>query len=367
MAWYVALGVLGGLAAFFPWNLGVKADPFALGPGGNPARMVFPLHVPVAENDPGKSLVRRRRSFGGAWLAAWPACCGYLLPFFDSEPPSRTKRWITGLAIFALVYMAGMSIYGYLEISSGCSAQPGPSGWPAKRRAGSVPGLWAKQELLPGLSLRFAGSARSYPGEVQPGHPRTKGLDLHQLPRGRPNQRRSRQSHEPYWDLLFVHGREQPRLLALELVDLLAGRSRMALSLASCVLSAAFSASSLRDLVAQPAVLAHELVGQLGAALEERLQEGVALLLELCGDDLRRAVAPARAAPLLLASSPPEYQPSPRIRELGDPGRERSHEHARGAAERGESRLPVRSIAARSSVSTASSCDIGLRRARPPT
>ena len=34
MAWYVALGVLRALAAIFPWNLGVKADPFASAPAG---------------------------------------------------------------------------------------------------------------------------------------------------------------------------------------------------------------------------------------------------------------------------------------------------------------------------------------------
>src|SRR6516164_5190112 len=34
MVWYVALGVLGALAAIFPWNLGVKADPFAPAPAG---------------------------------------------------------------------------------------------------------------------------------------------------------------------------------------------------------------------------------------------------------------------------------------------------------------------------------------------
>ena len=34
MAWYVAIGALGALAALFPWNLGVKADPFASAPAG---------------------------------------------------------------------------------------------------------------------------------------------------------------------------------------------------------------------------------------------------------------------------------------------------------------------------------------------
>jgi hypothetical protein len=36
------------------------------------------------------------------------------LPFLEGAHPSRPKRWITGLAIFALAYMAGMSVYGHL-------------------------------------------------------------------------------------------------------------------------------------------------------------------------------------------------------------------------------------------------------------
>jgi hypothetical protein len=36
-----------------------------------------------------------------------------LLPFFESQEPSRPKRWLTGVAVFALAYMAGMSAYGY--------------------------------------------------------------------------------------------------------------------------------------------------------------------------------------------------------------------------------------------------------------
>jgi ABC-type Na+ efflux pump permease subunit len=37
-----------------------------------------------------------------------------LLPFFESDQPSHTKRWITEFAVFALVYIVGMSVYGYL-------------------------------------------------------------------------------------------------------------------------------------------------------------------------------------------------------------------------------------------------------------
>src|SRR5207248_9344413 len=34
LAWYIALGVLAALAAFYPWELGKKADPFAAVPPG---------------------------------------------------------------------------------------------------------------------------------------------------------------------------------------------------------------------------------------------------------------------------------------------------------------------------------------------
>ncbi|MBZ5589909.1 MAG: hypothetical protein LAO05_15240, partial [Acidobacteriia bacterium] len=34
MAWYIALGVLGALAALSPWGLGTKADPFTSAPAG---------------------------------------------------------------------------------------------------------------------------------------------------------------------------------------------------------------------------------------------------------------------------------------------------------------------------------------------
>ena len=52
IGWYGALGVLGALAAIFPWELGAKADPFAVCPGGNPAGMVFPVYVPNPEIPP---------------------------------------------------------------------------------------------------------------------------------------------------------------------------------------------------------------------------------------------------------------------------------------------------------------------------
>ena len=52
--------------------------------------------------------------FWACLLSAWSACCGFCCLFLRVTEPSRTKKWITGLAVFALAYVAGMSVYGYL-------------------------------------------------------------------------------------------------------------------------------------------------------------------------------------------------------------------------------------------------------------
>jgi cytochrome b6 len=113
MAWYVALAVLSALAALVPWNLGVKADPFVPAPAGIKPEWYFlflfqtlkllPAKVWFVDGEVVGVLV-----FGLAGLL-W-----LLLPFLESEHPSRSKGWITGVALFALVYVAGMSVYGQL-------------------------------------------------------------------------------------------------------------------------------------------------------------------------------------------------------------------------------------------------------------
>ena len=57
MAWYVALGVLGALAAIFPWNLGDQSRSICIGPSRNQARVVLPLYVSDAEADSAKGMV----------------------------------------------------------------------------------------------------------------------------------------------------------------------------------------------------------------------------------------------------------------------------------------------------------------------
>ena len=113
MAWYVALGVLGVLAAVFPWNLGVKADPFVPAPAGIKPEWYFLFMFQTLKLIPSKVWLFDGEVVGvlafGLIGLFW-----IVLPFFEGDRPSRMKAWITCIALFAFTYVAGMSIYGHL-------------------------------------------------------------------------------------------------------------------------------------------------------------------------------------------------------------------------------------------------------------
>src|SRR6516164_7982124 len=113
MAWYIALGVLGALAAIFPWNLGVKADPFAPAPAGIKPEWYFLFMFQTLKLIPSKVWIIDGEILG-VLVFGLAGVLWLLLPVFESDRPTQTKRWITALGIFALVYMVGMSIYGHL-------------------------------------------------------------------------------------------------------------------------------------------------------------------------------------------------------------------------------------------------------------
>ncbi len=112
MAWYVALGVLGALAALAPWELGNKADPFAPAPAGIRPEWYFVFMFQTLKMIParigpleGEMLGVLALGFAGlVWL---------LLPFFD-KGGRRSSQLITGAGVFALAYMLAMTAYGYL-------------------------------------------------------------------------------------------------------------------------------------------------------------------------------------------------------------------------------------------------------------
>ena len=112
IAWYAALGALGALAALFPWNLGVKADPFSPAPAGIKPEWYFLFMFQTMKMIPSKVWIIDGEVLGvlvfGLVGLVW-----LTLPFFESAPHEKPKLWIKGFAAFALVYIAGMSMYGH--------------------------------------------------------------------------------------------------------------------------------------------------------------------------------------------------------------------------------------------------------------
>jgi quinol-cytochrome oxidoreductase complex cytochrome b subunit len=113
MAWYVALGLLGALAALFPWGLGVKADPFAPAPAGIKPEWYFLFMFQTLKLIPAKLLGMDGEMIGILAFGVIGAAA-LLLPFLDREKPLRTRPWITGLACVFLGYAAAMTVYGWV-------------------------------------------------------------------------------------------------------------------------------------------------------------------------------------------------------------------------------------------------------------
>jgi len=113
MAWYAALGVLGVLAALFPWELGAKADPFAPAPAGIRPEWYFlapfytlkllPSHVWLIEGE-------LLGLIGFGVLAMW----WVTLPFWATRRNGELRtRLVVGAGVFLVAYLATFSALGY--------------------------------------------------------------------------------------------------------------------------------------------------------------------------------------------------------------------------------------------------------------
>jgi quinol-cytochrome oxidoreductase complex cytochrome b subunit len=113
MAWYIALGVLGALAALSPWGIGLKADPFASAPAGIKPEWYFLFMFQTLKMLPAKvwfldGEVLGVLGFGGAamlWLC---------VPFLEHDRWQWARTFVLGLGIFALAYIGSMTFYGYV-------------------------------------------------------------------------------------------------------------------------------------------------------------------------------------------------------------------------------------------------------------
>ena len=113
MAWYLALGVLGILAALAPWELGTKADAFAPAPAGIRPEWYFMFMFQTLKFIPSKLWLIDGEVFGillfgiagGLWV---------LLPFFEGGREQRGRKLVLGAGTFALAYIVTLTIYGYM-------------------------------------------------------------------------------------------------------------------------------------------------------------------------------------------------------------------------------------------------------------
>lgn len=114
IGWLLAVGVLAALAAFFPWELGEKADPFAPAPAGIKPEWYFLFMFQTLKYIPatilgldGEVLGVLAFGLGGLlWLVA---------PFINKHTSSkRTKLLFTIFGVFVVVFIAVMTIIGFL-------------------------------------------------------------------------------------------------------------------------------------------------------------------------------------------------------------------------------------------------------------
>jgi len=114
MGWCLALGALAGLAAFAPWELGVKADPFASAPAGIRPEWYFCWMFETLKLLPGRVL-----GLDGEILGILVFGLGGLLwtvvPLLDREGATeRFRRAIILAGILVLGYMTAMTLLAYM-------------------------------------------------------------------------------------------------------------------------------------------------------------------------------------------------------------------------------------------------------------
>ena len=118
VVWLVGLFVLAVLAALFPWELGVKADPFAPAPAGIRPEWYFLFMFETLKLIPGTvaGIEGELLGLGGFALAGlfW-----FLIPVLDRKSArGEPSPLFTIIGLVALLYIVGMTALSYLGVFS---------------------------------------------------------------------------------------------------------------------------------------------------------------------------------------------------------------------------------------------------------
>jgi len=113
LAWYVVVAVLAALAAFYPWELGTKADPFAVVPPGIRPEWYFLAMFHTLKLVPSHVLGFEGERLGVVAFGI-AALFLVLVPFLDRRASrGESSRLFTVLGAIGLVYLVTFTIIGH--------------------------------------------------------------------------------------------------------------------------------------------------------------------------------------------------------------------------------------------------------------
>src|SRR5262249_35435739 len=113
LAWYCVIAVLAALAACYPWELGTKADPFAVVPPGIRPEWYFLAMFHTLKLLPSHVLGFEGERLGVIAFAI-AALFLVLVPFLDRRSSrGEPSRLFTVIAVIGLVYLVSFSIIGH--------------------------------------------------------------------------------------------------------------------------------------------------------------------------------------------------------------------------------------------------------------
>jgi cytochrome b6 len=114
LLWLIVLNVLAILAVFFPWELGVKADPFSSAPAGIRPEWYFLFMFQTLKLLPAKILAIDGEVVG-ILAFALAGILWTLIPFWDRKSSrGERNRLVSYAGIFAMMYIIVFTILGYL-------------------------------------------------------------------------------------------------------------------------------------------------------------------------------------------------------------------------------------------------------------
>ncbi|MEW6456007.1 MAG: cytochrome bc complex cytochrome b subunit [Acidobacteriota bacterium] len=114
VGWSLVLTLLVFLSVFFPWEIGVKADPFASAPVGIKPEWYFMFMFITLKFIPGKVLFFEGEVLG-IFGFIFAGIIWMLLPFFDKKAAQEKRStFFTLIGVFVILYISVITIVGYM-------------------------------------------------------------------------------------------------------------------------------------------------------------------------------------------------------------------------------------------------------------